>query len=150
MRAEPITGGLWERLLDMGQALLLLVVPLLGAGLVRLVRRRRRAAELRHLEGRAVRYILDAQHHILRLLTREPVPEDELQRQRVLIHEVRDELARADGHEELLAAADAQAEIIQVIKRTQAIAIKKAALRAERDGSPFADGWTDDTGGDSR
>lgn len=98
---------------------------------VRWRRRRRAAQSKRRAEARAIRYLVDAQHHVLRLLNRGQLPEDELQRQEFLIREVRRDLAQADGHEELLAAVDTQEEVVKWIKRTQRIEEKKAQIREQ-------------------
>lgn len=102
----------------------------------------RRRQELREEERRAIRYLVDAQHHVLRLLNHGVLPEDEIVRQETLIREIRKRLAKLDGHEELLAAAD-QTEAIRVMTRTQKIETRKAQIRGQhQDGNPFTDDWT--------
>lgn len=103
---------------------------------------RRRCSERRarhEAEARAIRYLVDAQHHVLRLLNHGVLPQEEMARQEVLIRQIREELARCDGHEDLLRATDEQAEIVRVLTRTQAIQQRKAQLR---DDNPFRDRWT--------
>lgn len=98
--------------------------------------------ELRNEERRAIRYLVDAQHHVLRLLNHGILPEDEIVRQETLIREIRRNLARLDGHEELLAATD-QTDAIRVMTRTQRIEARKVELRRKHDDAPlFMDGWT--------
>lgn len=101
-------------------------------------RRRTRAAE-----RRAIRYLVDAQHHVLRLLDHGLVPEDEIRQQELLVRLVRRELAEVDGHQELLQESDERArEIEDVMRRTQRIEARKRQIRATRQAdNPFADGW---------
>lgn len=101
-------------------------------------RRRTRAAE-----RRAIRYLVDAQHHVLRLLDHRLVPEDEIRQQELLVRLVRRELAEVDGHEELLQESDERArEMEDVMRRTQRIEARKKQIRATRQqDNPFADGW---------
>jgi len=74
--AEPQAPALSERLLDVGQALLLLGVPAVGAWAVRRgsARRRRRLAdaELAAATAEALRAVLDADRSILERLSAEP------------------------------------------------------------------------------
>lgn len=84
--------------------------------------------ETRKEERRAIRYLVDAQHHVLRLLNHGMLPEDEIHRQEALIREIRKNLARLDGHEELLAASE-QTEAIKVMTRTQRIDARKRSIR---------------------
>jgi hypothetical protein len=100
--------------------------------------RRRTAREVRELESRALRYLLDAQRHTLNVIVphedRRLIDVDELHRQKLLIDQVRDRLWKADGHSQTLQ------DIVQVITRTQAIQAK----RDRQPDNPFQDGWTED------
>jgi len=97
-------------------------------------RKRRAALEAkRALEARAIRYLVDAQHHVLRLLNMGRLPENEIQRQEFLIKELRKDLAKLDGHEDLLAVADTQEQVMRFLTRTQRIYEKKAQIRASHE-----------------
>lgn len=91
------------------------------------VRRRRAAQQRAALEAKATRYLLDAMRHALHVMQPGPsrfLDVDELQRQKVLIDGVRDELWIADGHASEREQERAAAEIVRVLTRTQAIQAK--------------------------
>lgn len=115
------------------KATLVLAIPLAG-GAVKAYRRWRKRREIRALEAKATRYMLDAMRHSLFALTatdgRHLVSLDELIRQKLLIDQLRDDLWIADGHESERVNEARMAEIVSVITRTQAIAAKKEAIRA--------------------
>jgi hypothetical protein len=114
------------------KATLVLAIPFAG-GAVKAYRRWRKRREVRTLEAKAVRYILDAMRHSLFALTaneRHLYSLDELQRQKLLIDQLRDDLWIADGHSLERANQERMAEIVSVITRTQAIAAKQEAYRA--------------------
>lgn len=100
-------------------------------------RRRRAAREMRELESRAIRYLLDAQRHALNVIVphedRRMINVDELVRQKVLIDQIRDRLWTADGHDKTVQ------DIVNVLTRTQAIQAKQ-----QQEGDLFKDGWTED------
>jgi len=105
------------------------------AVLVRVFRRWRIRRDRRRLEAKAVRYLLDAQHHVLRLLNNGSLPPDEIKRQAILIKDLRRDMAEVDGHQEFLLAADnaeSRSEIIRILTRTQAIEARKVELRAKQ------------------
>lgn len=103
-------------------------------------RRCREAQERRALEGKAVRYLLDAVRHSLNVLTpgdeRRLIDVDEIARQKVLIDQIRDLLWIADGHKSERESQRQTEEIVRVLTRTQRIQAK------EQQQNPFADGWT--------
>ena len=102
------------------------VAGILGgiAALVRRVWRRRKAErEIRELEAKALRYTLDAVRHTLDVMT--PSSDGrmtsltELQRQLMLVNQVRRELWKADGN---ALPEDEPAEVVRnFLTRTQAI-----------------------------
>ena len=100
-------------------------------------RRCREADERRALEGKAVRYMLDAMRHTLHVVTpteeRRFIDLDEMARQKVLIDQIRDQLWIADGHTSEREAQRQTEEIVRVLTRTQRIQAKE---------NPFKDGWT--------
>jgi hypothetical protein len=105
----------------------------------RWLKRHRAARQRRALEGKAVRYLLDAMRHSLHVLQpgeRRLVDMDELARQKVLIDGVRDELWVADGHASERENERNVAEIVRVLTRTQAI-------QAKGKQDMFADGGRD-------
>lgn len=107
---------------------------------VRILRRRRREQERRDLEAKAIRYLLDAMRHTLHVMAPGErgrlIDVGELERQKVLVDQVRDLLWIADGHQSERDAQAAAAELGRWLTRTQAIEAK------ERGGNPFADKWT--------
>lgn len=107
-------------------------------------RRCREAQERRALEGKAVRYLLDAMRHTLHVVTpteeRRFIDLDELARQKVLVDQIRDQLWICDGHKSDREAQRQTEEIVRVLTRTQRIKAK------EQRNNPFADGWTPDEG----
>lgn len=104
-------------------------------------RRCREAEERRALEGKAVRYMLDAMRHTLHVVTpteeRRFIDLDELARQKVLIDQVRDQLWIADGHHSEREAQRQTEELVRVLTRTQRIRVKEQGKD-----NPFKDGWT--------
>lgn len=101
----------------------------------RWLRRRKAADEMRELESRAIRYLLDAQRHALNVIVphedRRLINLDELMRQKLLIDQIRDRLWAADGHDKTVQ------DIVNVLTRTQAI-------KAKQQQDVFADGWSED------
>lgn len=100
-------------------------------------RRHRAAREMRELESRAIRYLLDAQRHALNVIVphedRRLINVDELVRQKILIDQIRDRLWAADGHDKTVQ------DIVNVLTRTQAIQAKE-----QQNANLFKDGWTED------
>jgi hypothetical protein len=98
-------------------------------------RRRKAAAEMREIESRAIRYLLDAQRHALNVIVphedRRLIDVDQLVRQKVLIDQIRDRLWAADGHDKTVQ------DIVNVLTRTQAI-------KAKQQQDVFEDGWAED------
>lgn len=92
-------------------------------------RRRRAEAEIRELESRAIRYLLDAQRHALNVIVphedRRLIDVDELHRQKLLIDQIRDRLWKADGHSQTLQ------DIVNVLTRTQRIQAKHDAKQQD-------------------
>ena len=94
-----------------------------------------KSAKLRAVEGKAVRYLLDAQRHSLRVIAPSEggrtwlVDLDEIIRQKALIDDVREELWVADGHASRRDTEQTVAEVVKVMTRTQAI-------RARTEGRP--------------
>jgi hypothetical protein len=107
---------------------------------VRVLRRRRAERERHELEQKAIRYLLDAMRHTLHVMTPDErgrlIDVGELERQKVLVDQVRDQLWIADGHQSERDAEAAAAALEKWLTRTQAIEAK------ERGGNPFRDGWT--------
>lgn len=107
------------------------VVGSLGATALRVRAHRRKSRELRVLVDRVARYSLDAHAHVLNWLAMAPdglwTDRDKLKRQYWLIYDLRNELFKADGHTPP-ADEQASAEIARVLKRTQAISAREAAL----------------------
>jgi len=99
----------------------------LVAGVVRISRWRRRRAERRRLEGKAVRYTLDAVRHALHVLHPGADARDrfvdlsELARQLALVSDVREELWIADGNASRRDSERLESEIVKVLTRTQRI-----------------------------
>lgn len=97
--------------------------------------RRRERKQLRELEGRAIRYLLDAQRHTLRFVT--PTTEsrlvdiDQMSRQKALIDQVREELWRADGHSEEYEREQIAEDVGRWLTRTQAIKLKNTEAEAK-------------------
>lgn len=128
MRALALTIPTADQIGDTAKTLAA-VGGLLGgawAVLSRWMRRRREAKAKRELEGKAVRYLLDAVRHSLNALTpadrRSSIIDiDELARQKALIDEVRDMLWVADGHVSEREAQRQAEDIVRVLTRTQAI-----------------------------
>jgi hypothetical protein len=98
------------------------------------------AREMRRMESRAIRYLLDAQRHALNVIVphedRRLINVDELVRQKILIDQMRDQLWAADGHDKTVQ------DIVNVLTRTQAIQAKQQ----RQDNALFKDGWTEDLG----
>jgi len=102
-----------------------------GALLARWVKRRRLAAQRRALEAKAVRYLLDAQRQTLNVLIpgasrSRLIDLGELNRQKLLIDDVREELWIADGHESSREAERVAQDVLKVLTRTQAIEAARA------------------------
>jgi hypothetical protein len=123
----------------------------LWAWLGRARQRWRKAAELRRLEAKAVRYMLDRDRHVLHALltilnadgeTR-LIDVDELIQQKRLLDDVREELWIADGHESMRGTQRVAEEVIKAISRTQRIQAKTERLRAPAP-EMFKDGWQGD------
>jgi PAS domain-containing protein len=130
--AAMASTGLVEQFGDWAKTLAALGGLIAGVVAVcsRLWRRRKAQRELRALEAKAIRYLLDAQRHTLYVIS--PGPDrflqlDEIDRQRTLIDQVRDEMWIADGHGEVREAQRRAEEIARVLTRTQAIQAKRAA-----------------------
>lgn len=140
--AVTMTGPTADQWWDFGsKAALLLALPFAGA-VVKAWRSWRRRRQIRALERKAVRYLLDAMRHSLFLLSANDnrlVSMDELVRQKLLIDQLRDDMWVADGHASEREQQAAVAEIMNVITRTQAIRARKEAISA---GQPpmFKDG----------
>jgi hypothetical protein len=117
------------------------ILAALGAALLKLWRLCAGRWRRRQEERRAIRYLVDAQHHVLRLLNYGCVPNDELRHQERLIRAVRSELARLDGHTELL-TEEQERELQDLVRRTQRIEARKAVIRASQPDNPFSDEWT--------
>lgn len=104
----------------------------------RLWRRYVHAREVRALEAKAVRYLLDAQRHALYALApagdrHRLIDVDELTRQKTLIDEVRDELWVADGHASEREEQRRVEGIVRVLTRTQAIQAKETPMFKDRE-----------------
>lgn len=120
------------------------VVGALWALGAKVARRHRLERERKTLEGKAVRYLLDAMRHTLHVVTpteeRRFIDLDELARQKVMIDEVRDLLWVMDGHKSEREAQRQAEEIVRVITRTQRIKAKEQQRE-----NPFTDGCTGDS-----
>lgn len=120
--------------------------------LARWARRRRAARERRDLEGKAIRYLLDAMRHSLHVWTpaghddARLIDVDELLRQKLLIDAIRDQLWIADGNESARVTEQVAADIVKVITRTQAIRAKRERQAPVETDNPFTDGWTPGSG----
>jgi hypothetical protein len=105
------------------------VVGGVWALVVRVLRRRRRRQLVQELEGRALRYLIDAQRHTLHTIVpgeeARYVDLTELNRQKVLIDQVRDQLWVADGHESQRESERQANDLLKVLTRTQAIRMKQ-------------------------
>lgn len=104
------------------------ILAALWAILSRWVRRRRKANEMRRLEARATRYLLDAVRHTLAAVKGDRsyvIGPKELDRQKVLIDAIRDELWVADGHTSEREAQRQLQGVVEVLTRTQAIHLKE-------------------------
>ena len=123
-------------------------------------KRHRTELRLRAQDRKDVRYLLDAQRQTLEAIlgprAGRAVDVDELQRQQVLISEVREETWLADGHPPRPRsgpeAAATQAEVRELLTRTQAIQgvlerDQKAKTDRFRGPEPetFKDGWRGDS-----
>lgn len=103
----------------------LAVATALGAGVVRAWRWWRRRIEMRRAEAKALRYLLDATHHVMHHLA--PDVDDWqarpaiLERHRVLIDSVWDELWLVDGHEAREKPAVSPEELRRWMTRTMKI-----------------------------
>lgn len=104
----------------------------LGAGLIKGLGWWRRRSERRRLEAKAIRYLLDAQRQVLNIwAAREPLVDlSELERQKWLVDEVRDELWLADGHDGERSEQRQAEELQRLLTRTQAIRAKEEATAA--------------------
>ncbi|MEY4933095.1 MAG: hypothetical protein RLZZ403_1415 [Pseudomonadota bacterium] len=112
-----------------GPAILLAVAGWIGRRFVAWRKRTKAAAQMHALEGKAIRYLLDAQRHALHMLVRASEDDrlidlDEMTRQKVLIDDMRDQIWIADGHEGQHATEQAAADIMKFLTRTQAIQAK--------------------------
>ena len=120
-----------------GPAILLAFVGWIGRQFVAWRKRHKADAQMHALEGKAIRYMLDAQRHALHLLVPVSEPDqlidrDEMIRQKVLIDDMRDQLWIADGHESQHATEQAAADIMKFMTRTQAIQAKFPAPDAPK------------------
>jgi hypothetical protein len=93
-------------------------------------KRRQERKRLRDIEAKSIRYLLDAMRHSLHVMA--PGPDrflelGEIERQKALIDQVRDELWCADGHAGEREAQRRAEEIARVLTRTQAIQAKRDA-----------------------
>lgn len=93
---------------------------------------RRRRQERQTANDRAIREYADTLHHLLRWINGGELPPDELRRHEVLVRRLRRDLARVDGHLELLTEADAEEERDRKLwaTRTQRLNDRKAEIRA--------------------
>lgn len=102
----------------------------------RWLRRRKARREKKALEEKTLRYLVDAMHHVLDVMTPNADGREtnatELQRQNILIRGIREELWHADGH-----ATDIE-RLREVITRTQAIRMLKEK-KADSPQDVFAD-----------
>lgn len=108
------------------------VVGAVWALISRWLKRRRKAREKAEMEARATRYLLDAVRHALGALSPHDRPyvldPKELERQKILIDGIRDDLWVADGHRSEREAQRELKGVMDVITRTQAIRVKKDRL----------------------
>lgn len=150
MTSEPIPAAVksvpvdWTELVKTLAAGVGILSAPLWLLLSRWVKARRQKKLVRSLEGKAIRYVLDADrqvvHALLLLLDSSRtafIDLSEIQRQKVLIDQVRDELWIADGHDGEREAQRRAEEILQVLTRTQAIRAKhEAQEEARKAGEP--------------
>lgn len=130
----PADVGDWAKTLAAVAGVVGGAVALVSRWWKRRLERRRIAA----LEAKALRYLLDAVRHALFVMA--PGPDrflelDELERQKVLIDEVRDEVWKSDGHGSRRDQAETQRTLLRILTRTQAIQAK-AEREAEMVGEP--------------
>ena len=105
-------------------AAVLAIVATAWALVTRWHRARQRDRETRRLEGKAIRYALDAVRYTLHALQPFAIDwekRDELARQLTLVSEVREELWIADGNDSRREAERLESEIVRVLTRTQRI-----------------------------
>lgn len=136
---DPQTVGDWAKTLAAVGG----IVGGLWALATRWHRRRQERQRQRDLEAKSVRYLLDAIRHALYVIA--PGPDrflelDEIERQKALIDQVRDELWIADGHASQRETQRQAEGILKILTRTQRIEAKEQ--RALQPGNPFTDGWT--------
>ena len=98
--------------------------------------RRAKEREEQRLQGKAIRYLLDAKRidlaAIIRHVSLDAGMLEMLVRHKALIDGVRDELWVHDGHESVRIAEQAAENVVKVLTRTQAIDLKKKRVRDNR------------------
>jgi len=105
----------------------LAVLGIVSAAVLRTWRWWTRRSRIRRFESKAVRYLLDAERHMLHMMVPGPsryIETEELQRQKILIDQIRDELWVLDGHGGERDEQRRVENIVKVLTRTQAIQAK--------------------------